>query len=82
MTWPIPPAQVRQLFNAPTSEWGRKWKAGDIVTPVEGVGQVEVVAFGQIERLPVEQYADKGWRLALEDLQWALPFLAAVGAAG
>ena len=34
-------------------------KTGDIVTPVEGVGLVEVVAFGEVEGAPVEDRA--GW---------------------
>lgn len=57
-------------------------KSGDMVTPVERGGPVEVAAFGEVKRSPVEDCADQVRSLALEDLQWALPFLAAVGAAG
>ena len=45
-----------------------KGKTGDIVTPVAGFRQVEVVTLGEVKRSPVEDRPDQGWGVTLEDL--------------
>ena len=49
------------------------------MTPVVGDGQVEMAGLGKVEGTPVQQGSGQSRGLGQEDLQRALPFLAAVG---